>query len=516
MGDVILPDPRPLLQKRLDIHDRKQFELKLEYQPSGRDPKSKYAVEMFMFVPASLNVDADTYPRQDFYADVHNYIRFKTPVMDLHDLLASDASPLIWMERASAAGPALSQAELVYDAKLLVCAFRGALRRFQQTVDQVSEELCVNSTDSARQASLQAGARQALADAPRVLVRFRALMDRLFEQPELEEKTRAAFRLVDEYLSLSVEQFFRKAVADMDALPRAAPYLDLRRDLMAPVIEEEGYRKSNQLRSVLNPTGENEEYMQRLGFLKKYCMNILFLSARREQRTAGFEEALLAVAAGLAMAFATAVALWAQNRYSQVSLNFFLIIVVGYMMKDRIKEGLRRILTRYAARRLFDRSTTISDPVTRHTIGLCREKVDFDPAASAPEEIRKLRRTDDVATVSQGELSEIVIRYQKQITLNSEMLPRLANAPSGVTDIVRINVDHLLRDMDDPDQALEYFDLEHLSMGRVRASKAYPIDLAFRFTVDDADQKRTTLQMVRLILDRNGIKRMERFGPSIA
>jgi hypothetical protein len=47
-------------------------------------------------------------------------------------------------------------------------------------------------------------------------------------------------------------------------------------------------------------------------------------------------------------------------------------------------------------------------------------------------------------------------------------------------------------------------------VGRVRAAKAYQVDLAFRFTVDDADQKRTSLQMVRLVLDRNGIKRMQR------
>ena len=102
----------------------------------------------------------------------------------------------------------------------------------------------------------------------------------------------------------------------------------------------------------------------------------------------------------------------------------------------------------------------------------------------------------------------MVIRYQKQIHLDSGALPQVASAPSGVTDIIRINVERLLRDMDDPDHGLEYVDLEHLSVGRIKAAKSYSVDLAFRFTVDDADQKRTSLQMVRLVLDRNGIKRM--------
>ena len=65
----------------------------------------------------------------------------------------------------------------------------------------------------------------------------------------LQEKTRASLRLVDEYMSLTVEQFFRKAVADMDALPRSGVYIELRKELMEEVLREERYRKEHQLRS---------------------------------------------------------------------------------------------------------------------------------------------------------------------------------------------------------------------------------------------------------------------------
>ena len=37
------------------------------------------------------------------------------------------------------------------------------------------------------------------------------------------------------------------------------------------------------------------------------------------------------------------------------------------------------------------------------------------------------------------------------------------------------------------------------------------MDVAFRFTTDEADQEKVSVQMVRLVLDRNGIKRMLRF-----
>jgi hypothetical protein len=299
----------------------------------------------------------------------------------------------------------------------------------------------------------------------------------------------------------------------MDALPRSGIYIEPRKALMAAVISEETYRKDNQLRSVLSPTGDNEEYMHRIGFLKKFCMNILFLSAQRKQKRQGWEEAMFAVAAGLAMAFATAVAFWAQLRYTQASLNFFLIAVVGYMVKDRIKEGLRRIFSKFASMHLYDRMAEIVEPVTKKSLGTLEERVDYGRAVRVPDEIAALRQTDDFITVSQGELAETVIRYQKEIVLDAELLPRTERGIAGVTDIIRVNVERFLRDMDDPELALEYVDLEDFSVGRVKAAKSYQVDLAFRFTTDEADQEKVSVQLVRLVLDRNGIKRMLRFAP---
>ena len=45
---------RELFETKLDIHDRKQFELKLEYQPSGTDDESEYLVEATFFVPREI------------------------------------------------------------------------------------------------------------------------------------------------------------------------------------------------------------------------------------------------------------------------------------------------------------------------------------------------------------------------------------------------------------------------------------------------------------------------------
>ncbi|HEY8209022.1 MAG TPA: hypothetical protein VIG99_16135 [Myxococcaceae bacterium] len=505
--------PAQPLSSRLDVHDRKQFEMKLEYQPAPKDASSRYLIETFFFLPASLNIDQDTYPRASFYTDIHNYIRLKTPVMSFPEMLSDANSPLVKLERRLESGRLEPQSELIHEAKMLSCIFRAALRRFDGSVREYAQRTGTPTAEAGRgETGLTSEVNDCHFCVARVLERFRAWTQRLSATaPALTERTRASLRLVDEYMSLSVEQFFRKAVADMERLPRSAAYIDLRKGLMAKVIEEETYRRENRLRSVLSPTGDNEEYMQRLGFLKKFCMNILFLMARRRRGAQGLEEVLFAAAAGGAMAFATVVAFLASQRFSQASFNFFLILVVGYMFKDRIKEGLRKILASAARERLYDRTTVVENPVTGQEVGLCREKVDYTNATTVPEEIKKLRQVDDFLTVSQGELSETVLRYQKQMLLHADQLPRVMGQVSGVTDIVRFNVGHLLHDMDDPEYAIEYVDLEDFSVGRVKGVKSYQVDMAFRFTVDDGDERKVSTQLVRLVMDRNGIKRMVQF-----
>jgi hypothetical protein len=508
-----LPAPPALLANRLEIHDRKQFEIKLEYQPSGTDPTSKYHVDAYLFLPSSLNVDQDTWPREAFYTDIHNYVRLKTPILSFEELLTAEHSPLVKLEDKVKLSQLHPQGELVYQAKMLSCVFRGALRRFSREMNAACQAFAEPKPGMGGSDTLEGATRASIEAVKRVLARFRGVGKQLVTR-DVEERTRASMRLVDEYMSLSVEQFFRKVVAEMDRIPRTGVYIEIRKELMAQVINDEVYRKEAQLRSVISPTGDNEEYMHRIGFLKKFCMNILFLAARRDHTRRNWEEVFFAVAAGLAMAFATAVAFAAQQRFPQVSLNFFMIVVLGYMLKDRIKDGLRRIFQRIASRVLYDRATDILDPVTQEEIGECKEKVDYGLAVKVPDEIQRLRQTDDFVTVSQGELEETVILYQKQIDLDSHKLPRMGGGiVTGVTDIIRLNVERLLRDMDDPETALEYVDLEDFTVGRVRAAKSYQVDLAFRFAVDDGDTKRTTLQLVRLVLDRNGIKRMVRFEP---
>jgi hypothetical protein len=75
-----------------------------------------------------------------------------------------------------------------------------------------------------------------------------------------------------------------------------------------------------------------------------------------------------------------------------------------------------------------------------------------------------------------------------------------------MTDILRFHIERFLRSMDEPEQEIDYIDLATGRIGAVRAAKVYHVDCVMRFS---GDRGAAVTTLVRLILDRRGIKRIE-------
>src|SRR5574339_244371 len=81
------------IQQSAISHDRYQVELKLDYQ-LNRGKETRYRISTYIFVPRSLGVTEESYPKNEIYRDIKNYIRIKTPQMSLRDLIDDDLSPV--------------------------------------------------------------------------------------------------------------------------------------------------------------------------------------------------------------------------------------------------------------------------------------------------------------------------------------------------------------------------------------------------------------------------------------
>lgn len=81
------------IQQSAISHDRYQVELKLDYQVD-RGKETHYRISTYIFVPRSLGITEESYPKNELYRDIKNYIRIKTPRMSLRDLIDGNTSPL--------------------------------------------------------------------------------------------------------------------------------------------------------------------------------------------------------------------------------------------------------------------------------------------------------------------------------------------------------------------------------------------------------------------------------------
>lgn len=488
------------LGRRLGVHDRRHLELKLEYQPDPLVKRAEYRVEVFFFVPAALNVSPVTDPPEELYEGLHNYIRLKTPQMSWSELVALPSSPLRRAaEEAARVAEGADPATFVHETKLFACVFRAGVRHIER---RTAAAMRAREPDLDR---LSRWIEEELSAARRALGDLRALHE-LVERPGFPERARFSFQLADEYASLSIEQLLRRTIVHLDRAPDRATALKGR--LLSEILAEEAYRRARGYPSILDPRSNNEDYVYRLGLLKKYCSSVLFLDIRRQRARRHWQELFFAIAAGIAMAFATVVAFWAQARYPTLGFRLFLIFVVAYMLKDRIKDAMRALFAGFLQRRMYDWKIEIEDSAGG-TLGSLREKIDYLEEREVPADVADLRAraSEPSARVAEAELRETVYRYRKEIVLDARRLDRRRGG-GGVTDIMRFNVARLLREMDEPEEEIEWVDEKTFRIAPVKAAKVYHVDVGFRFTSRPGAPPQTTL--LRLILDRRGIKRIER------
>ena len=80
---------------KIVIHDKHRFEIKMNV-PIPRGRHASYSVETFFFIPRALNVNLNTFSKDDFYAILQRYIRFRTPQISMKRLMDTslESSPL--------------------------------------------------------------------------------------------------------------------------------------------------------------------------------------------------------------------------------------------------------------------------------------------------------------------------------------------------------------------------------------------------------------------------------------
>ena len=118
--------------------------------------------------------------------------------------------------------------------------------------------------------------------------------------------------------------------------------------------EEQAYRKTKNYDIINDEDYFDEALLHKRSQLKKFIEGVLFLDRDIRKDGAFFEQSVFAIAAGLAMVFSTGIAFYYQQVYGNFTLPFFIALVVGYMLKDRIKASIGLLFVSKASSFFYD------------------------------------------------------------------------------------------------------------------------------------------------------------------
>ncbi len=496
------------IQQSAISHDRYQVELKLDYQ-LDQGKETHYRISTYIFVPRSLGITEESYPKNELYRDIKNYIRIKTPEMSLRDLMDGDTSPLIRVQRIIEQpswylDDALSN-QVIHALRLFGAMFKSSLREHLNLVERRIRMAPPGANVYPLVGRL---IDEMIAESEKIGASYRILYAG-FNMPYVRKDVFLAHLLVDEYISLLIEESSIELFKVISQHYKEADQAQYCQRLTEIIDKETAHRISRGYGSVLKRGDENEAYAFRASVIKKYVSRVLHLSTETQREGKGMEQVLLAVAAGISMVFATAVAFYFQSVYGSFTLPAFVALIVGYMFKDRIKQLGQTLFAGKLQANLFDRRIHIKTLDGKYKLATLREKITFMRESEISDEVRAARRKDPFADLDNDRHGETVICHTKDIVLNADLFRKaFAGLPkiSGLNDIIRYDIYRYLRKMDDPIE--ENLLLREGKLEVVHAQKVYHINIVSQYSSTSFRNEKIYKRM-RLVLNRLGIKRIE-------
>ncbi|MDZ7794453.1 MAG: hypothetical protein U5P10_12415 [Spirochaetia bacterium] len=482
-------------------HGRYSVELKFRYfiHRQVKKRRNYFNIKFYLFFPYSFNINSTSYPKDHFYEDQKLYLRFNTPVFTLEELRSEENSPFVKsstiLEQALQEGHEPDMQDYVYETKLCGSVYKSVLR---DSYNSIRKRLRREEPEN-RGAEIES----MMADMAGPVKQFHELTK---TSAKFSEDFHYHTLLIDEYISLELE---RHLLWLLDLVHSRVHSGEETAHLLEKLIYQEmEYRKACGYTSV-SGTSESqrdyEEYVYRAKILKRYASEVLFFNVRRKYQGKRVEHILYAIAAGIAMFFATAIAFLGQTTFGNLSTSLFILLIASYMLKDRLKDVFRDLFSKSIGAHFYDRGVKVYDPRHKQKMAYIKERVAFSDINKLPLQIRKMRSRGSFERFLATTASESVLVYEKNIRLNATSIRKLHSRIKGVADINIISVRRLLRYL-----TVQSREVPLVSEGYVKkiipVKRIYHLNLVVWYQGDDT----SFIERVRLVVDGKGIKRIEK------
>ena len=472
-------------------HDNFSVEFKFGFNCIEDGVRDDFSVNAWMFVPNSLDINPENYGKKQFYRDIKSNVRLITPVYLLRDIAKDDSLPLISLRRALenvVNSPSKEQLDVYeYHLKMFGAIFKSAFR------DQAAHLRAARSLDTAGYL-----VEDFIGGARLVLKKFRELY-RIIDVPTVSEKTRSYFRLCDEFMSHVVELRTIRIIRMIDSSINADSYAGIRADFMKLITDEREYKVSMGYGVVNNEPEHDRQLVYHHGMLKKFIESELYIRLAKKKDGVALEQIYYSIAAGVAMIFATAVAWHTQVKYGNITWPLFIVLVVSYMLKDRIKDLLRYYFAHRLGNKYYDKKASIT--IGKHRVGQIKEGFDFISDSRTPAEVMALRdKTSSVEDESRI-FEEKILLYRKHVTIDDVALAANADYPMrGLNEIMRLHLTRFTHKMDNPEVPIDTVDA-YGNLASLKVQKIYYVNIVFQLQHDAAVEYHN----FRISMTRDGV-----------
>lgn len=481
----------------IQFRDKWQFELKSELLPVAKEGISVQNQEFYIFIPNALQINDQTYTKQQFYIDQTNLIRFKTPYLTMKQLLDVENidSPLGRLEKIRIMAQTPENYEILNnEVKLLGDIFRSSLRdkliEFSKRLNRLKKAESFEEFNKDVNTYLK--------ELELFKDNFRAIKTRYLET-WLQDKLGNLFHYVEEFLiaceSKSLTQFLQRLrLKQNEALSK------LDKKITQIIISNEELNPH----PALNDEAKDEFILYKEALLNKFVIDPLLLKTSRSSVDQRYKNIIGGIPAAVAMAIYMVLFAWQWSHFVVNSEPFIVLTVILYVMKDRIKEELRLISYRQAARWFSDYTTEIHSNGT--DLGTLRESFAFVQESQIDPTVLEMRNREFHGILEGFKRPEQVIYYKKNVKLK-EKLHTMEPRFDALNLIFRFDIHHFLTKAEDAYQQTLVLDANTELVKRVQLPRVYHINIIMKTT--RGKNGITHFDKFRLIVDKSGIKRVE-------
>ncbi len=495
--------------------DRRTLEVRQHFAlPHEQDKETRYETRLWLYFPRGFGISPQTFTAEAFYKDAHTYMRLHAPSLRLKDFadLEHPTNPAAILRRqlpmlvedhapTAAALDTLAKtlgAELV-DA--VTTTTRALIRRVREVDVADDKSALVREVDGC------------CADVLRALGAVRRVRAKARAYRTVAPGLLPALSFAEEYASAVVDERLAElanAIDQTSALRDGSGAAVKMRLAVARAADTVHRRRREQGFPI--PAGANtspEYFTYRLGVLKKEMQRALYVDTRANKSDPFWRNSAAAIAAGLAATWAllAQVQLFAGGLSSSQSVLLFAGAVVAYMLKDRLKEWTRNILTRKLLR--WDHNERIVGDAL-HCAGLGKiggraaEIARWVKSDDVPKPIAALRQS--VRTVrGVSELEHIFMVHRHVVfAAHDDPVPE----GFGVQELFRLSLDEILKRLDDPVDDVSYYDPVAGTFDTAAMPKVYHLNMLVQSTdITSGDQ---VTSRFRVVVNQQGIVHIDR------